>query len=183
MIIKDKRYKTLNTDFPKRKGDKMTKSSVDLPSLFMVLSFTINIFIGFLDPTEIPISKESGVVFLICGGLIFVYVLLYLRSGFFGETEPKLDFLITKGPYRFCRHPLYLSFIVMILGIDLMFRSVMGMVFTFILSIPSVIYRAKIEDKLLRDKFGEEWENYVDRVGFLFPKLRKRRKNDERKTF
>jgi len=148
-------------------------SKVDLPSLLMVLPFTTNIFIGFLDHTEMPVSKEIGAALLICGFLIFTYALLYLRSGFFGETEPKLDFLVTKGPYRFCRHPQYLSFIKMILGIDLMFRSVIGIVFTLVLSIPSAVYRAKIEDKLLRKKFGEEWENYANKVGFLFPKLRK----------
>ncbi|MFQ6095114.1 MAG: methyltransferase family protein [Candidatus Bathyarchaeia archaeon] len=108
----------------------------------------------------------------------FVYVLLYLRSGFFGETEPKLDFLITKGPYGFCRHPQYLSFIIMILGFDLMFGSIIGIVFTLVLSIPSVVYRARKEDKLLREKFGEEWENYADEVGFLFPKFRRQRKTD-----
>ncbi|MDH5754193.1 MAG: phosphatidylethanolamine N-methyltransferase family protein [Candidatus Bathyarchaeota archaeon] len=110
----------------------MTQSNVDSPSLFMVLSFAANLIICFLDPIEVSVSKDIGVALLICGSLIFVYVLLYLRSGFFGETEPKLDFLITKGPYRFCRHPLYLSFIIMILGIDLMFRSVMGIVFTLV---------------------------------------------------
>ncbi len=151
----------------------MTQSNVDLSSLFMVLSFTTNLIVCFLDPVEILVSNKIGVALLICGALIFVYVLLYLRSGFFEETKPKLDFLITKGPYRFCRHPLYLSFIIMILGIDLMFRSVIGIVFTLILSIPSVIYRAKIEDELLRNKFGEEWENYADRVGFLFPRFRR----------
>jgi len=155
----------------------MTQSKVDLPSLFMVLSFTTNLFIGFLDPTEILVSKEIGVALLVCGFLIFVYVLFYLRSGFFGETEPKLDFLITKGPYGFCRHPQYLSFIIMILGIDLMFRSFTGIVFTLAISIPSVVYRARIEDQLLRNKFGEEWENYADKVGFLFPRFRRKRKN------
>jgi len=154
----------------------MTQLNVDLPSLFMVLSFTTNLIVCFLDPFEILVSKEVGVALLICGAMIFVYVLFYLRGGFFGETKPKLGFLITKGPYRFCRHPLYLSFIIMILGIDLMFRSAMGIVFTLIVSIPSVIYRAKVEDELLINKFGEEWENYADRVGFLFPRLRKRRK-------
>jgi len=143
----------------------------------MVLSFTTNLFIGFLDPTEILVSKEIGVALLVCGFLIFVYVLFYLRSGFFGETEPKLDFLITKGPYGFCRHPQYLSFIIMILGIDLMFRSFTGIVFTLAISIPSVVYRARIEDQLLRNKFGEEWENYADKVGFLFPRFRRKRKN------
>ena len=154
----------------------MTQSNVDLPSLFMVLSFTANLIICFLDPIEILVSKDIGVALLICGSLIFVYVLLYLRSGFFGETKPKLDFLITKGPYRFCRHPLYLSFIITILGIDLMFRSIIGIVFTLILSIPSVVYRARIEEELLKNKFGEEWENYADKVGFLFPSFRRQRK-------
>jgi len=143
----------------------------------MVLSLTINTFIGFLDPTEIPIPKEIGALLLISGFIFFVYVLLYLRSGFFGETEPKLEFLITRGPYRFCRHPQYLSFLIMILGLDLMFGSLLGIMFTITLSIPSVVYRAKIEDKLLQDKFGKEWENYADKVGFLFLKFRKQRKD------
>ena len=145
---------------------------VDLPSLFMVLSFTINMVIGFFDPTEILVPKELGLVILLCGSLLFVYVLLYLRSGFFGETEPDSGFLITEGPYRFCRHPQYLSFIIMIFGFDLMFRSMMAIVFTLALSIPSVVYRGKVEDRLLRKRFGEEWGNYAEKVGFLFPKLR-----------
>ena len=154
----------------------MMQPKVDLPSLIMVSSLTANLVICFFDPIEIPVPKEIGVALLVGGFVFFFYVLLYLRRGFFGETEPKLDFLITKGPYRFCRHPQYLSFIIIILSIDLMFRSVMGLLFTFVLSIPSMVYRAKIEDGLLRNNFGEEWENYANKVGFLFPRLRKRRK-------
>jgi len=149
----------------------MPQSKVDLPSLFMVLAFTSNLIVCYFDPFEILGLKEIGIVLFVSGGLFFVYVLLYLRNGFFGETEPKLDFLITAGPYRFCRHPQYLSFIIIILGFDLMFMSAVGIVFTFTLSIPSVICRARVEDRLLRKKFGKEWENYADRVGFLFPKL------------
>ncbi|MCW4019809.1 MAG: isoprenylcysteine carboxylmethyltransferase family protein [Candidatus Bathyarchaeota archaeon] len=147
-------------------------SKVDLPSLLMVLFFTANTVIGFFDPTKMPVAKEIGLAVLVCGSLLFVYVLFYLRSGFFGETEPKLDFLITKGPYGFCRHPQYLSFIMMILGFDLMFRSTISTMFTLTLSIPSAVYRAKIEDKLLRKRFGKEWTNYAEKVGFLFPKFK-----------
>jgi len=154
----------------------MMQPKVDLPSLIMVSSLTANLVICFFDPIEIRVPKEIGVALLVGGFVFFFYVLLYLRRGFFGETEPKLNFLITKGPYRFCRHPQYLSFIIIILGIDLMLRSVMGLLFTFVLSIPSMVYRAKIEDGLLRNKFGEEWENYANKVGFLFPRLRKGRK-------
>ncbi|MCP8307253.1 MAG: isoprenylcysteine carboxylmethyltransferase family protein [archaeon] len=152
----------------------MTQLNVDLPSLFMVLSFTTNLIVCFLDPIEIPVSNYIGVTIFICGFLIFVYVLFYLRSGFFGETKPKLDFLITKGPYRYCRHPQYLSFIIIIFGIDLMFRSPLGIFITITLAIPSLVYRAKIEDRLLKKKFGTEWEEYAKKVGFLFPKWKRR---------
>ncbi len=144
-----------------------------MPSLLMVLSFMANLSIGLFDPLEMPVPKEFGLALLVLGSLFFVYVLFYLRRGFFGETEPRLDFLLTEGPYNYCRHPQYLSFIVMILGLDLMFRSVLGVFFTLVLSIPSVVYRARVEDRLLRNRFGDEWEEYSKRVGFLFPKLRR----------
>ena len=60
----------------------------------------------------------------------------------------------------------------MTLGIDLMVRSVLGIVCTLALSTPSAVYRARVEDRLLRKKFGKEWEDYADRVGFLLPRLR-----------
>lgn len=143
----------------------------------MTLFLTVNMLICFLDPTELPVPKEIGLILFIFGGFVFVYVLLYLRTGILGETEPNLHNLITKGPYKFCRHPLYLSFTIMILGIDLVFRSIVGLVFTFTLSIPSSIYRARVEDQLLKKEFGETWKNYADKVGFLSPKLRKHREN------
>lgn len=149
----------------------MPRRSVDLPSLQMVLVFTANIIVGLWDKTETPTFRMAGEALIVLGALIFVYVLAYLRSGFFGETEPKLDHLITDGPYGFCRHPLYLSFIILAFGLDLVFGSVLGVVFTFLLSIPSAAYRARMEDRLLKEMFGEEWDRYSERVGFLLPKI------------
>ncbi|MFQ6125068.1 MAG: methyltransferase family protein [Candidatus Heimdallarchaeota archaeon] len=151
----------------------MIRSKVDWSSLLFALTFGINIIIGFFDPIKLTFPKEIGVILFILSWLLFIYVLFYLRTGFFGDTKPKLDILITKGPYRFCRHPLYLSFILMILSIGLMLRSILSLVFTVLLSIPTMVYRANIEDKLLKDKFGEEWENYAKNIGILGPKLRR----------
>ncbi|MCP8304745.1 MAG: isoprenylcysteine carboxylmethyltransferase family protein [archaeon] len=154
----------------------MGRSRIDWPSLFMVVSFLANIAIAFVDPVELQFFKNLGLVLFILGILSFIYTLFYLRSGFFGKTEPRLDLLITKGPYRFCRHPQYLSFIIMIFGIDSMFGSLFGLIVTITLSIPSSVYRARMEDRLLKKRFGKEWEEYAERVGLLFPRLR--RKNE-----
>ncbi len=149
----------------------MSQSKVDLPALIMVLFFTANIVVDIYDPFEMPILQEIGWAVFVLGFLVLIYVALYLRSGFFGATDPNLDHLITKGPYAFCRHPLYVSFLVIMIGMDLIFRSPTGLIFTFLLSLPSAVYRARIEDKLLRAKFGEEWDRYARKVGFMLPKL------------
>ncbi|MDH5792370.1 MAG: isoprenylcysteine carboxylmethyltransferase family protein [Candidatus Bathyarchaeota archaeon] len=149
----------------------MSGRSVDLPSLLMALLFSANMVVAFWDPFRSMGFATTGKVLMVVSAVIFVYTVAYLRRGFFGETEPVLEHLVTGGPYRFCRHPLYLSFIVLILGLDLWLGSVLGVAHTLFLSIPSAVYRARVEDKLLREKFGVEWVAYAERVGFLIPKL------------
>ena len=149
----------------------MTSKGVDVPSLLMVLTFTSNMVIGLWFTTDIFMLERIGEALLALGALLFVYVLVYLRRGFLGSTEPNLDHLVTEGPYRLCRHPLYLSFIVLVLGVDLMMRSPVGVAFTILLSVPSAVYRGIIEDRLLKEKFGNEWEVYAREVGFFFPRL------------
>jgi len=150
----------------------MDNLKVDIPSLIMVITFTGNIIISYFFPSNILLHIRFAEALLFLGFVFFIYVIFYLREGFFGETEPIIDHLIVEGPYGFCRHPLYLSFIIIVLSIDLVFRSLIGILYTFIISIPSAIYRAKIEDMLLREKFGEKWDNYAEQVGFLLPKIR-----------
>ena len=148
----------------------MINQKADLPALVMVIAFTGNLIVSFLFKGFIQF-KKVGWVLLFSGSLFFTYVVYYLRSGFFGNVEPVLDFLITNGPYKFCRHPLYFSFILLVFGFDLLFGSIVGFVFTVAVSIPTVIYRGRAEEKLLKTRFGKEWDDYAEKVGFQFPKI------------
>ena len=134
--------------------------------MLMVLAFLLNLAVCFLDPLELVTARKGGKVILFLGGLLFLYVCYYLRRGLLGEVEPNLDHLVTEGPYRWCRHPLYLSFVLIILGLDLMFGSPAGILVTLFLALPSMIYRARLEEKALADRFGEEWEAYKERTRF-----------------
>lgn len=53
----------------------------------------------------------------------------------------------------------------------MIFGSVPGVASTLFLSIPSAVYRDRVEDRLLREKFGEQWEDYAEKVGFFLPKM------------
>ncbi len=137
-----------------------------LAPLLMVLAFLLNLLVCFLDPTEFKGTRVLGQVVFLLGGLLLLYVTYYLRRGFLGEVEPNLAHLVTTGPYRWCRHPLYFSFMVIVLGLDLMFGSPIGILATLLLALPSTIYRARLEEKALADRFGQEWEAYKGRTRF-----------------
>jgi len=145
---------------------------IDVPALVMVIVFMSNMAVSYLDPYRLALPRAVGQTIFVIGLLICGYVIAYLKSGFLGGTKPSLDRLVTNGPYGFCRHPLYVGFIVLLLGVDLMLGSPLGIAFTFLLSLPSAVHRAKVEDKFLRDRFGGLWEEYAGRVGFMLPKLR-----------
>ena len=150
----------------------MAGSRVDLYALQFVVVFTGNLLVGFIDRSPQPAMRLTGTVLLVAGVALFFYVFAYLRGGFLGETEPVLDHLVTGGPYRFCRHPLYLCFLVMVLGADLYMGSAVSVVYTFALSLPSAAFRAQREDALLRERFGGEWEAYAGRVGMFLPRVK-----------
>jgi protein-S-isoprenylcysteine O-methyltransferase Ste14 len=144
-----------------------------LAPLLMVLAFLFNLLVCFLDPTEFIGTKAIGQVVFLFGLLLLLYVTYYLRRGFLGEVEPNLDHLVTDGPYRWSRHPLYLIFLTIMVGLGLMFGSPWGLVATLLLALPSVIYRARWEEEALAVRFGPEWQEYKEGAGFLVPRIKR----------
>lgn len=76
--------------------------------------------------------------------------------------------LITKCPFRFIRHPQYLSQILMDLGATIATLSFI-LAPLVIIEIPFLIMRASLEDKLLEKYFGENFKNYKKKSGMLIP--------------
>ena len=72
--------------------------------------------------------------------------------------------LITTGPYRFSRNPLYLGGNVFIfLGAVLFLGSLSGIVLTA-LNVLLVDFMIRREEKQLARQFGEEWVRYKNQV-------------------
>jgi protein-S-isoprenylcysteine O-methyltransferase Ste14 len=78
--------------------------------------------------------------------------------------------LVTGGPYRWIRHPLYTFGALLFLSISL----IMGSWLIPLLGIPTyaiLIHRTGIEEKKLEDRFGEQYQLYTERTGRFFPRL------------
>lgn len=78
--------------------------------------------------------------------------------------------LVTTGVYTLVRHPLYASLIWMFTGGALIYLNWAALLANFILFIPMMIYRARLEEAALAERFPEYTE-YQQRVGMLFPKM------------
>ena len=78
--------------------------------------------------------------------------------------------LVTSGPYRWVRHPLYTVgtslFIALGLIADNWFIILLGM-----LAFVAMASRAPKEEANLIEKFGDEYREYMKRTGRYFPKL------------
>ena len=79
--------------------------------------------------------------------------------------------LATDGPYRWVRHPAYLSVIGMVLGISLVFGNLfIGSLMT-VLNVLWLSSRMRDEELLMLEEFGEEFSRYRKKTRKLIPFL------------
>lgn len=82
--------------------------------------------------------------------------------------------LVTDGPYRYFRHPVYVSFAVIAIGTALVFRSYVLLGLSVMLMVTGRWW-ANAEERLLAstEGFGDVYRTYAARTGRFFPRLRR----------
>lgn len=79
--------------------------------------------------------------------------------------------LVTTGPYRLVRHPIYLGMALLAMGQALAFGSWPASLIVLFGVVPTFAWRALAEDNLLSRTFGEPYDTYRRRTGVIIPKL------------
>ena len=110
--------------------------------------------------------------------LALVGAALVLRSraelGAAWSLVPKADpgtGLVTTGPYRVVRHPIYLGLAMLATGQALAFGSWPALVVVLCGIVPTFAWRARAEEKLLGRMFGERYAAYRERTRMIVPYL------------
>ena len=112
-----------------------------------------------------PLAKAGALLLLALGFLLRLWATFhfYIHKMRVISLEPQ-SALITSGPYRFSRNPLYLGGNVFIfLGAALLLGSPTALVVTA-LHIPLMDGFIRREERQLERKFGDEWRSYKGRV-------------------
>jgi len=133
--------------------------------------FKYTTFLNHYVPLGARIS--SGVVLLVLSG----YLAKTGLSIVFGE-ERKKPGVIRKSVFGVVRHPVYLSEILLYLGLLMLSISLAAAVL-WVIAIGFLHYISRYEERLLLARFGEDYEKYMREVPMWLPRFRKRRRNHE----
>lgn len=172
LILQPDRYE------PSKRGGVKTKriSRQDIvPFLARMVWFAIFLISPYSDRHGWAVIG-SGEAVRIAGLSLFILGLAWVAWAFFtlgkqhsgAVTIQPEHHLITSGPYRWIRHPMYLGLIAFPLGIGLVFRSWIGAALPLLL-IGLFSWRIGDEERLMRQEFGEQWTNYSKRTWRLIP--------------
>lgn len=142
---------------------------------------TIGLFLIAMRYSSYPQGKNSpdllweGICFGVSlfGLAIRVFTVGFVPKGTSGRTtsEPRASTLNTTGMYSIIRHPLYAGNFFVWLGVSMWPRSlflVIALVFLFSLYYWLIILA---EEKILREKFGNEFSEWTRRTSLFFPRF------------
>lgn len=79
--------------------------------------------------------------------------------------------IVTTGPYRLVRHPIYLGFALLATGEALAFASWPAFMIVLCGVVPTFAWRARAEERLLGRMFGERYAAYRQRTKMIIPYL------------
>jgi len=98
-----------------------------------------------------------------------------LGDNFFGGLKIREGHeLVTRGPYRWLQHPMYVAFTV--LGLGYLLLSANGLVGLpwLVGTLLTIASRLRSEEAMLQEQFGKAYEDYRRRTGSFLPRVRRR---------
>jgi protein-S-isoprenylcysteine O-methyltransferase Ste14 len=108
--------------------------------------------------------RALGIALIILGATVRIWAFIGLRNTW------RVDHLVTSGIYGRTRNPIYLSFMIAILGVAFFFDTWLG--FAWATASFATLYQlARVEESDLEKAFGDEYRRYRTRVPRFVPRL------------
>ncbi len=134
---------------------------------FLILGLTANLVYPLpLSSPETTLVLFLGVGVVACGLLFGASALWAMcRAGVSALPWKQPARLVSDGPFRFSRNPIYVSLAVAYAGLSVALNTIWPLAF-LIFAIVTVDRRIILqEEKFLEKKFGEEYRSYKVKVG------------------
>jgi len=123
---------------------------------------------------EVPdILRWLGIALTILGVAFSLWGMATLGRHYDLVLEVHQDHeLVRGGPYALVRHPVYTGLALHFAGSCLATGNLLLLVGTLFVTLPAFYARARAEERLLRERFGAEYDAYARGVPMLVPRMR-----------
>jgi len=123
---------------------------------------------------HIPLSSDLlailGTIIILIGLLFRIWAIHTLGKFFEPVVVIKKDQPIIKtGPYKYIRHPAYAGGYLSFIGCGVALGNWIGLILIMILVFIGFYQRIKLEEKILLQGFGEEYQTYIKSTKKLIP--------------
>ena len=164
-------------EFRKREGVKKEQKSIVETGSMMLFFFLFYLLLrsgtGRIDNITVQVRlilAAVGTLLVVAGCFVNIRGRLDLGKNWANQIRIYKDHsLVIGGMYGIVRHPLYASLIWMFIGASLLYVNYYALFSTLLIFLPFMYYRARQEEKLLENEFGE-YRAYRKKVGMFFPK-------------
>ena len=114
--------------------------------------------------TESPTAAWVGVTFCICAPIMFFWGIYSFGKSFrVGIDENKPGNLVSTGAFAVSRNPLYIAFMMILVGVFLIFPVWIFFVY-LIIGMWRIDHQVCLEENALRKIYGKEYDDYCNRV-------------------
>ena len=116
-------------------------------------------------PSFIIINLVSALIFLLAGVFLVFFSFRFMRkmeTTFIPDGTPKK--LISSGPFKISRNPIYLGMLLILFGIAFLMSSLSAVIIAIVFGLIINFTWIAHEEKKLKELFSEDWENYSRQV-------------------
>jgi protein-S-isoprenylcysteine O-methyltransferase Ste14 len=139
---------------------------------FLILYFIYPPFMNLIH-FDFPIwLRWLGTLFAFIGVVFWIYSQARLDKYWSPQLQIQKEHkIITSGPYRVIRHPIYTAMFIWVIGLAL-FTANLVFALLALLTIMVLILRVPKEEKMMIGQFGDEYKKYMQITGRFFPRFR-----------
>lgn len=131
---------------------------------YLISAILLQWAVRFPFPWPVPL-RLLGAALVVAGLLLAASALREMRRMHaLPHAGQPVAALVTSGPFRFTRNPIYLGFFLIYLGFTLLAGTLWGIILSPFLIGTVTRWTIHVEEAHLIDKFGEQYTAYLSRV-------------------
>lgn len=137
-------------------------------AVVFLLGLVGGVLVNFYFPFPIwpgMVISVIGILPLLLGAALFAWARATFRRHMTALMPwTRTTALVTDGPYDFSRNPIYLSFVLMYLGLSFIFDSAYVLIMVVVVVVLFDRLQIPREERYLRGVFGAEFNSYATKV-------------------